>query len=167
MQGSLRELADDTTNAEFAYVTHDDVRSIPSFAADTVIAIKAPSGTTLEVPDPDEGMEYPQRRYQIYLKSHTGPVEVFLVSSADGEGEGEADAGAAGAADGNGRRSKRARADAAGAGVAAGGRPGDGLVKLDPVGGSEADYWTAAPSGEDEHGVNDLFLSESDVKVGG
>lgn len=34
-------------------------------ASDTVIAIKAPSGTTLEVPDPDDGMEYPQRRYQV------------------------------------------------------------------------------------------------------
>ena len=31
-----------------------------------MIAIKAPSGTTLEVPDPDEGMEYPQRRYPIH-----------------------------------------------------------------------------------------------------
>jgi len=52
--------------------------------ADTIIAIKAPSGTTLEVPDPDEGMEYPQRRYQIYLKSISGPVEVFLVSPVEG-----------------------------------------------------------------------------------
>ena len=50
-----------------------------SFDADTVIAIKAPSGTTLEVPDPDEGMEYPQRRYPIYPKSAAGPIEVFLV----------------------------------------------------------------------------------------
>ena len=48
MQTSLRELADDQSNAEYAYVTHEDVRSIPSFAPDTVIAIKAPSGTTLE-----------------------------------------------------------------------------------------------------------------------
>ena len=57
MQASLRELADDDKNSEFAYVTHEDVRNIPAFAPDTVIAIKAPSGTTLEVPDPDEGME--------------------------------------------------------------------------------------------------------------
>ena len=62
MQGSLRELAENETNAQFAFVTHEDVRSIQAFAPDTVIAIKAPSGTTLEVPDPDEGMEYPQRR---------------------------------------------------------------------------------------------------------
>jgi transcription factor E2F3 len=95
MQSSLRELADDDTNAQYAYVTHEDVRSIPAFAPDTVIAIKAPSGTTLEVPDPDEGMEYPQRRYQIYLKSQSGPVEVFLVSQAGEEGPAN-EAGAAG-----------------------------------------------------------------------
>lgn len=45
-----------------------------------MVAVRAPHGTTLEVPDPDEGMEYPKKRYQIFLKSTSGPVEVFLVS---------------------------------------------------------------------------------------
>ena len=31
MQTSLRELADDETNAQYAYVTHEDVRNIPAF----------------------------------------------------------------------------------------------------------------------------------------
>lgn len=44
------------------------------------MAVRAPHGTTLEVPDPDEGMEYPKKRYQIFLNSTLGPVEVFLVS---------------------------------------------------------------------------------------
>jgi transcription factor E2F3 len=87
MQTSLRALAEDSANQEHAYVTHEDIRGIASFNGDTVIAIKAPSGTTLEVPDPDEGMEQGQRRYQIYLKSQTGPVEVFLVSPTPGEAE--------------------------------------------------------------------------------
>jgi len=81
MQSSLRDLAEDQANSQFAFVTHEDVRSITAFATDTVIAIKAPSGTTLEVPDPDEGMDFPQRRYQIYLRSQSGPVEVFLVQN--------------------------------------------------------------------------------------
>jgi transcription factor E2F3 len=98
MQNSLRGLADDDTNAEYAYVTHEDVRSIPAFAPDTVIAIKAPSGTTLEVPDPDEGMEFPQRRYQIFLKSQSGPVEVFVVSQTEGEEGGDGSAPGATAA---------------------------------------------------------------------
>jgi len=83
MQTSLRDLASDSENSQHAFVTHEDIRNISSFHQDTVIAIKAPSGTTLEVPDPDEGMQSPQRRYQIYLKSHAGPVEVFLVSQLD------------------------------------------------------------------------------------
>jgi len=65
--------------------TFEQLLSQSPVVADTVIAIKAPSGTTLEVPDPDEGMEYPQRRYQIYLKSTMGPVEVYLVSPVDSD----------------------------------------------------------------------------------
>lgn len=38
----------------FCYVTHDDMRRQESFADQSVMAIKAPPGTTLEVPDPDE-----------------------------------------------------------------------------------------------------------------
>ena len=37
-----------------AYVTHADITSIPQYANDTVVAVKAPAGTTLEVPDPDD-----------------------------------------------------------------------------------------------------------------
>lgn len=181
MQSSLRELADDDTNAQYAYVTHEDVRNIPAFAPDTVIAIKAPSGTTLEVPDPDEGMEYPQRRYQIYLKSQSGPVEVFLVSTADGEGEeGASSASAAGAieaADAESRRSSKRARDGALVDdtpmTASLGRASDssmmmhsGLLELNPVDAVSADYWNAAPTSH-ELGVADLFFVDSDVKVEG
>lgn len=44
------------------------------------MAIRAPQGTTLEVPDPDEGMPEGERRYQIYLKSPRGPIDVYVVS---------------------------------------------------------------------------------------
>lgn len=37
------------------------------------------SGTTLEVPDPDEGMENGERKYQIQLVSHNGPIDIYLV----------------------------------------------------------------------------------------
>ncbi|TDH72651.1 uncharacterized protein CCR75_005610 [Bremia lactucae] len=63
----------------FCYVTHDDMRRQESFADQSVMAIKAPPGTTLEVPDPDEGMEAGERRFQIFLKSTEGPVDVYLV----------------------------------------------------------------------------------------
>ena len=76
----LKEMTADRSRTGSAFVTHDDIRGLPCFRQNTVMAIKAPAGTTLEVPDPDEGMTNGNRRFQIFLKSETGPIEVFLVS---------------------------------------------------------------------------------------
>jgi len=70
----------------FMKVSQAELRRIPEYLGESVIAIKAPGGTTLEVPDPDEGMKDGRRRYQIYLKSpskEAGPVDVFLVQDGD------------------------------------------------------------------------------------
>ncbi|XP_031496189.1 transcription factor E2FB-like isoform X2 [Nymphaea colorata] len=80
MQDSLRMLSDDPKNQRFLYVTQDDIKNLPCFQNETLISIKAPHGTTLEVPDPDDNDGYPQRRYQMLLRSMLGPIEVFLVS---------------------------------------------------------------------------------------
>ncbi|KAI4546733.1 hypothetical protein MG293_003288 [Ovis ammon polii] len=48
------------------------------FAGDTLLAIRAPAGTSLEVPIP-EGLNG-QKKYQIHLKSLSGPIEVLLVN---------------------------------------------------------------------------------------
>lgn len=47
------------------------------------------------MPDPDEGLEAGFRRYQIWISSDKGPIEVFLVpkSSGDGVSEDDADGG--------------------------------------------------------------------------
>lgn len=76
----LRILSEDENNKQWLYVTEEDIKSLQCFQNQTLIAIKAPHGTTLEVPDPDEAVEYPQRRYQILLQSATGPIDVYLVS---------------------------------------------------------------------------------------
>ncbi|KAB1996828.1 hypothetical protein ES319_D13G258100v1 [Gossypium barbadense] len=45
-----------------------------------LIAVKAPHGTTLEVPDPDEQDDDSlQRRYRIVLRSSMGPIDDYLV----------------------------------------------------------------------------------------
>ncbi|KAB2012720.1 hypothetical protein ES319_D09G110200v1 [Gossypium barbadense] len=62
------------------FVTEEDIKSLPCFQNETLIAIKAPHGTTLEVPDPDEAVDYSQRRYRIVLRSSMGPIDVYLVS---------------------------------------------------------------------------------------
>jgi transcription factor E2F3 len=60
---------DKGTFENLSYLTHRDMRSLDSFKDQSVMAIKAPPGTTLEVPDPDEGMPSGKRRFQIFLKA--------------------------------------------------------------------------------------------------
>lgn len=55
----------------YAYVTYQDIRGIRDFDGTTVIAVKAPPETRLEVPRLEDGM-------QIWLKSGNGPIDVFL-----------------------------------------------------------------------------------------
>nr|CAD1836792.1 unnamed protein product [Ananas comosus var. bracteatus] len=80
MREKLRELTEDDNNQKWLYVTEDDIKGLPCFQNETLIAIKAPHGTTLEVPDPDEAGDYLQRRYRIVLRSTMGPIDVYLVS---------------------------------------------------------------------------------------
>ncbi|XP_073017609.1 transcription factor E2FA-like [Primulina eburnea] len=80
MQEKLRCLSEDEHNQKWLFVTEDDIKGLPCFQNETLIAIKAPHGTTLEVPDPDEAVDYPQRRYRIILRSTMGPIDVYLVS---------------------------------------------------------------------------------------
>lgn len=80
MQDRLRDLSEDETNQKWLFVTEEDIKGLPCFTNETLIAIKAPHGTTLEVPDPDEVVDYPQRRYRIILRSTMGPIDVYLVS---------------------------------------------------------------------------------------
>ncbi|KAF0297456.1 Transcription factor E2F3 [Amphibalanus amphitrite] len=66
----LRQLNDDRREA---YIRYQDLRSIPQFKNDTVVAIKAPPETKLRVPDPaEEGV------YQIHLHSETDEIQLFL-----------------------------------------------------------------------------------------
>lgn len=77
--------------ARSMYVRFADITSLPIYNADTVIGIRAPSGTSLEVPDPDQGMSPGRRRFEIYLSSkggqtpetdpHAGggPINVYLI----------------------------------------------------------------------------------------
>ncbi|XP_057309162.1 transcription factor E2F6-like isoform X2 [Hydractinia symbiolongicarpus] len=61
-----------------SYVTYQDIRGIQDFNDKTVIAIKAPPETKLEVPDPAESI-------QIWLKSSNGPIDVYLCPESNKE----------------------------------------------------------------------------------
>ncbi|XP_078257836.1 transcription factor E2F4 [Rhinoraja longicauda] len=77
VQQSIQNVTDDIENSRLAYVTHEDM--CRCFKGDTLLAIQAPSGTQLEVPIP-EGVPNGVKKYQIHLKSTTGPINVLLVN---------------------------------------------------------------------------------------
>jgi len=83
----LKLLNEDKTHA---YVSYHDLRNIPRFRSQTVLAIKAPPEAKLQVPHPSEGL-------QIYMSSERGEIEVFLcpeeegTSSSSGESESESE----------------------------------------------------------------------------
>ncbi len=66
------------------FVTKREIAALQAYHNDTVIAIRAPSGTNLEVPNPDEGMKPGMRRFQIYLTSpgvEAGQVKVMVLQN--------------------------------------------------------------------------------------
>ncbi|XP_063779312.1 transcription factor E2F3 [Pseudophryne corroboree] len=67
----LKLLTEDSENQRLAYVTYQDIRKISGFKDQTVIVVRAPPETRLEVPDPVESL-------QIHLSSSQGAIEVYL-----------------------------------------------------------------------------------------
>ena len=74
------------------YVKFEDITNMPAYKSETVIGIRAPSGTALDVPHPDQGMKPGERRYEMYLNSNPKgnehrsirgnkgePINVYLV----------------------------------------------------------------------------------------
>ncbi|NWI27803.1 E2F4 factor, partial [Sula dactylatra] len=78
VQQSIKNVTEDVQNSRYplSYVTHEDI--CKCFTGDTLLAIRAPSGTRLEVPIP-EALNG-QKKYQIHLKSTSGPIDVLLVN---------------------------------------------------------------------------------------
>lgn len=66
---------------------HRQIKNLPEYEDKTVIAVRAPTGTTLEVPDPDDGKPEGRKRYQMFLRSVNGPIDVYLISSLPDDGQ--------------------------------------------------------------------------------
>ncbi|XP_037549566.1 transcription factor E2F3 [Nematolebias whitei] len=69
----IRKLCEERHIHKYAYLTHTDVRSIQSLRDQTVIVIKAPAETNVQVPHPDESL-------RVHIRSINGPIEVFVLS---------------------------------------------------------------------------------------
>jgi len=72
-----------------AYLSYMDLRSVPNFRNQTILAIKAPSEFQLQVPDPSEGI-------RIHMKSEQDEIEVYICPEERRSGE---DSGASGESD--------------------------------------------------------------------
>ncbi|KAI3938465.1 hypothetical protein MKW92_038776 [Papaver armeniacum] len=83
-QERLRSLGADENCQRFLFLTEEDIMSIPNYQNNTLIAIKAPQASSLEVPDPDEVVDYPQKHFRMIVRSTTGPIDVYLVSKYQG-----------------------------------------------------------------------------------
>lgn len=66
-----------STSNRCLYIDKHELTSLSSLRDDTIIAIRAPAGTTLDVPDPEDRRG--PRRYQMFLRSPGEKVDVFLI----------------------------------------------------------------------------------------
>ncbi|NXG95374.1 E2F5 factor, partial [Loxia leucoptera] len=89
LQQSIKNVMDDSTNHQYPFKLivctlelelKQQLKYICNcFNGDTLLAIQAPCGTQLEVPRPEMGQNG-QKKYQINLKSSSGPIHVLLIN---------------------------------------------------------------------------------------
>ncbi|XP_059210248.1 transcription factor E2F4-like isoform X1 [Centropristis striata] len=75
VEQSIRNTTEDCS--DLMYVTHEDLCNC--FSGNTLLAVRAPSGTQLDVPIPKAVQNRPPE-YQIHLKSINGPIDVVLLN---------------------------------------------------------------------------------------
>jgi hypothetical protein len=84
MQEALNGMTTDPAYARYAYVTHEDVKLLgctPEHSQENLILIKAPPGSSLEVPEPGCLPAEEPEKFQIFLKNEEGDIGVFLISN--------------------------------------------------------------------------------------
>ncbi|OMJ85837.1 hypothetical protein SteCoe_12750 [Stentor coeruleus] len=83
LQDSLNQLIKDPEYAALAFITQEDINSLPNLTEnpnEILLAIRAPPGSILEVPDPDL-CSNELEKYQIILNSKTEPIMMYMVSN--------------------------------------------------------------------------------------
>ncbi|NWS19294.1 E2F5 factor, partial [Pachyramphus minor] len=81
LQQSIKNVMDDSTNHQYPFklIVCLLELELKQQLGDTLLAIQAPCGTQLEVPTPEMGQNG-QKKYQINLKSSSGPIHVLLIN---------------------------------------------------------------------------------------
>lgn len=105
LRGNYETMLEDPKFKEYGYLTYNDIHLLTEGEDINLIAIKAPSGTSIDIPDPEnvhkvftqttenmsKGIEkYDkdlldslEKRYQLFLDSPNGEISVFLVLSSN------------------------------------------------------------------------------------
>ncbi|CAN0872105.1 Transcription factor E2FC [Linum grandiflorum] len=65
----------------YLFLTKEDIVNLPRFQNSTLITVKAPPASNLEVHDPDYDEEFYSRHYRMTVRSVTGPIDLHLLSS--------------------------------------------------------------------------------------
>ncbi|XP_022144160.1 transcription factor E2FC-like [Momordica charantia] len=78
-QELLRNLEENANHRKNLFVTEEDILQIPCFKNQTLIAVKAPQASCIEVPDPDEEACFSERQCRMIIKSTTGPISLYLL----------------------------------------------------------------------------------------
>ncbi|XP_066345285.1 transcription factor E2FB-like [Miscanthus floridulus] len=82
----IQALTLDEDKRKLLYLLKEDINKIPHFQGSTVIAINAPHGTCVEVPDPNAdqymygNLGLQEKHYKIVLRSSMGPIDCYLIS---------------------------------------------------------------------------------------
>lgn len=79
-QERLHSLEFNHNSQKHLYLTGEDFRNIPSLKNQTLIAVRAPHGSSIEVPDPNQDHDFSQKQFNLIVRSHTGPVDLYLIS---------------------------------------------------------------------------------------
>lgn len=81
IQNELNEVANDEAQTKLAFLVFDDLKALNNFSNDeneAFLIIKAPKGTSLEVPVRENNNS--QTVHQLILSSHSEEIKTFLVS---------------------------------------------------------------------------------------
>ena len=98
IKNDFQKLNEQHNTKEYGYVTIEDLKQIVQCDNQNLIAIKAPYGTTIEIPDKestkeaynkmDKGddpalVEALQMKHQLFMESHGGEITVYLIYTED------------------------------------------------------------------------------------
>ncbi|CAM8917297.1 unnamed protein product [Rhodiola kirilowii] len=80
-QELLQSIDEDENYNKYLFLTESDITSLPCFQNQTLVVVKAPPASMVEVPDPDMDFNGQQRQYRMIIRSTRGPIDVYLLRS--------------------------------------------------------------------------------------